>query len=209
MPLINVVGAFALGAVIGGVARRPADPRARTAQLFLGTGVLGGFTTYSALAARSIRDPALLALGRRLGRRRRGGGLGGVAGRVRAGADVTPLVFVAAAAAGGVGAALRYVLDIAANRMLGTRLPWGILAVNLTGSFALGLVSAGLVDATGVWVLGAGLLGGYTTFSSVAVTTAVLADERRVTAATVYAVGTFVGATVAAFAGAAVGALLA
>lgn len=121
---------------------------------------------------------------------------------------MTPLVFVAAALAGGVGAAARYALDIAANRMLGTRLPWGILVVNITGSFALGLVSAGLAGATGVWVLGAGLLGGYTTFSSVAVTTAVLADERRITASTLYAAGTFVGATVAALAGAAIGALL-
>ena len=62
VPIINVVGAFALGAVIGSVARRPTDPRARTVQMFLGTGVLGGFTTYSALAVEAS-DPALLFWG--------------------------------------------------------------------------------------------------------------------------------------------------
>lgn len=62
VPVINVVGAFALGFVIGSLARLPAGPRARAAQMFLGTGVLGGFTTYSALALEAS-DPSLLAWG--------------------------------------------------------------------------------------------------------------------------------------------------
>jgi CrcB protein len=48
---INVVGAFALGCLLDSLTRRGADEGARrTARLLLGTGVLGGFTTYSALA---------------------------------------------------------------------------------------------------------------------------------------------------------------
>ncbi len=59
VPLINVVGAFAIGVLFGIRARMPRSTRAQRAQLFFGTGVLGGFTTYSALAVESA-DPSLL-----------------------------------------------------------------------------------------------------------------------------------------------------
>lgn len=62
VPAINLVGAFALGLLIGALARRATTPRSRALQQFAGTGVLGGFTTYSALAVESA-DPALLWLG--------------------------------------------------------------------------------------------------------------------------------------------------
>lgn len=49
--LINVVGAFALGLLLEGLRRRGADEgRRRILRVALGTGVLGGFTTYSSLA---------------------------------------------------------------------------------------------------------------------------------------------------------------
>jgi len=48
---INVVGSFALGLLTGSIARRGAESAAATRmRLFAGTGVLGGFTTYSAFA---------------------------------------------------------------------------------------------------------------------------------------------------------------
>lgn len=48
---INVVGAFVLGALLEGLMRSgPDEGRRRRARLFFGTGVLGGFTTYSSLA---------------------------------------------------------------------------------------------------------------------------------------------------------------
>lgn len=121
---------------------------------------------------------------------------------------MTPSLFAAVALAGGAGAGLRYLLDLAVQRLAGSRVPWGILVVNLSGAFALGLLSAGIVDSTGLWVLGAGLLGGYTTFSSVAVSTVLLAEERRPRAAIGYAVATFVGSVVCALLGAVCGALL-
>lgn len=62
VPAVNLVGAFALGLLVGALARRPALARTRAVQQFLGTGVLGGFTTYSALAVASA-DPALVLLG--------------------------------------------------------------------------------------------------------------------------------------------------
>ena len=49
--VINVVGAFALGLLLESLVRRgPDSGRRRDLRLLMGTGVLGGFTTYSALA---------------------------------------------------------------------------------------------------------------------------------------------------------------
>lgn len=53
---VNVVGAFLLGLLVEGLARRGPDRgRRRAARLLLGTGFLGGFTTYSAFALESER----------------------------------------------------------------------------------------------------------------------------------------------------------
>jgi CrcB protein len=46
---INLAGAFTLGVLLEVLGRRP-SPRAAALRLLLGTGVLGGFTTYSSLA---------------------------------------------------------------------------------------------------------------------------------------------------------------
>ncbi|WP_052273753.1 fluoride efflux transporter FluC [Arthrobacter sp. L77] len=55
--LINISGAFALGLLLEVLARRGPDAgRRRALRLLVGTGFLGGFTTYSALAV----DSALL-----------------------------------------------------------------------------------------------------------------------------------------------------
>jgi CrcB protein len=62
VPLVNVGGAFLLGVAVGLLSRGVPSPRRRAAQQFAGAGVLGGFTTYSALAVESA-DPAQLAWG--------------------------------------------------------------------------------------------------------------------------------------------------
>ena len=71
---------------------------------------------------------------------------------------MTPLIFVAVAVAGGVGAALRFVLDTVVRRATGERFPWGILIVNVTGAFALGILTALVADGAWRWILGTGLL---------------------------------------------------
>lgn len=54
---INIVGAFTLGLLLEALLRRgPDEGRRRALRLVLGTGFLGGFTTYSALTT----DSALL-----------------------------------------------------------------------------------------------------------------------------------------------------
>lgn len=50
--VINLVGSFALGLLLESLSRRGADGgRRRLVRLGVGTGVIGGFTTYSAFAA--------------------------------------------------------------------------------------------------------------------------------------------------------------
>lgn len=70
----------------------------------------------------------------------------------------------AVAAAGGLGAALRYVVDLLVPARTG--MPWALLLINATGSFALGMVVATTADDTWHAVVSTGLLGGYTTFSA-------------------------------------------
>ncbi|MFT4212541.1 MAG: CrcB family protein [Microbacterium sp.] len=53
---INVAGAFLLGFLLDALVRRgPDEGTRRMLRLLLGTGVMGGFTTYSALAADAAR----------------------------------------------------------------------------------------------------------------------------------------------------------
>lgn len=62
VPAINVVGAFALAVLLTWLAGLGPDAgRRRDARLLLGTGVLGGFTTYSTLA---VDTATLLRSGR-------------------------------------------------------------------------------------------------------------------------------------------------
>ena len=103
-------------------------------------------------------------------------------------------------AAGGVGAALRYLVDNAVPARVRERYPWGILIVNLTGSFALGAVT-GAVSGDGAAILGAGLLGGYTTFSTASVDTARLLLAGRVAAGALGALGTLAACVAAATGG--------
>jgi fluoride exporter len=80
--------------------------------------------------------------------------------------------------AGGVGSALRYLVDQAVVRLLADRargLPWATFVINVTGSFALGALTAAastgaLADDTRL-VLGLGVCGGYTTFATAMVDT--------------------------------------
>ncbi|HWI32459.1 MAG TPA: CrcB family protein [Microbacterium sp.] len=52
---VNVLGALLLGALYALLGRRRETERARAARALLGAGVLGGFTTYSALAGDTAR----------------------------------------------------------------------------------------------------------------------------------------------------------
>lgn len=115
------------------------------------------------------------------------------------------------AVSGGLGAGLRYIVDRLFTPAGGARFPIGILAVNVSGSFALGVLT-GLGTAVAAEVslaLGLGLLGGYTTFSTVSVETVLLAQRRRWRDAALNLFGTLVLAVAGAAGGLAIGVWLA
>lgn len=123
---------------------------------------------------------------------------------------MSPLLLLAVAVAGGFGAGLRYLVDAVVTtlvrRYARNRFPWGILVVNISGSFALGLVTGLAVASDLSWILGVGLLGGYTTFSTVAVETWLLGEERRWSALWANGLGTAAACAAAAAAGVLLGA---
>ncbi len=83
--------------------------------------------------------------------------------------------------AGGVGAVCRFVVDGEIKARVGDRFPWGTLIINVSGSFALGVLT-GLALNHGAPsdvrnVLGVGFCGGYTTFSTASFETVRLAHR--------------------------------
>ena len=127
---------------------------------------------------------------------------------------MNPLLFVAISLAGGLGAAARFVIDgvIRARNASRTTFPVGTLVINATGSLLLGLVvgltSAQLLPETLHAVVGAGFLGGYTTFSTASFETVRLLQERRFGAATLNGVGMLALCVILAAAGLVVGSAL-
>jgi len=87
---------------------------------------------------------------------------------------VSALELLLVAIGGGVGAALRFVLDGLVKARV-TGFPLGTAIINVTGSFVLGLLTglgeSGALAIPGVAILGTGMMGGYTTFSTASVET--------------------------------------
>jgi CrcB protein len=67
---------------------------------------------------------------------------------------------------GGAGAVARFLLDGAVSACAGRTFPWGTLVVNVTGAFALGILNGAAVSGDTARLLGTGVLGAYTTFST-------------------------------------------
>jgi CrcB protein len=108
---------------------------------------------------------------------------------------------------GGVGAVLRYQTGRAMTHWLGaaaaTAFPWATLTVNVVGSLAMGLLVGWLArhgDAGGQTLrllLGVGVLGGFTTFSSFSMEAVLLIERGSIGLAALYA-GISVAAGIAA-----------
>lgn len=110
-------------------------------------------------------------------------------------------IALAVALAGGAGSVARYLLDGAVQDRTSGLFPFGTLTVNVVGSLVLGVV-AGVVlrhGATGTLqsIVGAGLCGGLTTWSTASWETVRLAEEDGARAALRYTVANL-GASLAA-----------
>lgn len=122
---------------------------------------------------------------------------------------MSALAWVLAAPAGALGALARFGTGRLMARSLGLRAPWGVLVVNLLGTFLLGLL-VGMDPANGLLlVLGAGFIGSYTTFSTWMAETDALAEQRRWNAALLNLVGPAIGGLVLGAVGFALGLALA
>lgn len=121
---------------------------------------------------------------------------------------MSPLLLLAVGVAGGVGAGLRFLVDAGLHRVFRGAFPLGILIVNVTGSLALGIVTGAATGTPMAWVVGAGLLGGYTTFSTVMVETWLLGEAGERRTAWANALGSVLACAAAAALGLWIGALV-
>jgi fluoride exporter len=79
---------------------------------------------------------------------------------------VRVLVWTGVAVLGGLGALLRFALDGLVAERAGSEFPWGTFAVNVSGSFVLGLLVGAALHGDGLLLAGTAVLGSYTTFST-------------------------------------------
>ncbi|GAA2131663.1 fluoride efflux transporter CrcB [Arthrobacter humicola] len=122
------------------------------------------------------------------------------------------LTIVLLGLAGGLGAGTRFVVDGLVRSRLRTALPVGTVAINVTGSFLLGLVAGAVIVHAAPpelqAIAGTGFLGGYTTFSTASFETVRLIQAGRTGLALLNGIGTAAAAVGAAAAGLAVASLL-
>ncbi len=102
-----------------------------------------------------------------------------------------PHIWLAVAAGGAVGAMARHGVSRTAMHLLGPNFPWGTLAANIMGSFAMGLIIVWLAHrepATPALraFLTVGLLGAFTTFSTFSLDVVTLYRDRTLMIAGAY-----------------------
>lgn len=111
------------------------------------------------------------------------------------------------AAGGATGAVARYLLGVGAMRALGPGWPYGTLGANVIGGFLMGVLAGVLAMRGGAdqekWrlLLGVGVLGGFTTFSSYSLEVALMIERREWASAAAYSLGSVALSITALFAG--------
>lgn len=107
---------------------------------------------------------------------------------------------------GAIGAGARHLTGRAAIALWGPAFPWGTLIVNLAGGMAMGLLAGWLAARNDGgealrYLLGVGVLGGYTTFSAFSLETATMIQRGEFGVAVAYILVSVIGSVVALFAG--------
>jgi len=106
----------------------------------------------------------------------------------------------------GLGGALRHSVNLAALRLIGPGLPFGTAFVNIAGSACMGLLTgwfAHRADPGQAWrlFLTTGILGGFTTFSTFSLDTALLWERGQIFLAGCYALFSILLAVTGLFGG--------
>lgn len=107
---------------------------------------------------------------------------------------------------GAVGAGARHLVGRAALAIWGPGSPIGTLAVNIIGGFAMGLLAAWLAtrasgDEALRYLLGVGVLGGFTTFSAFSLETVLMIERGELVTALLYILASVALSIGALFAG--------
>jgi CrcB protein len=79
---------------------------------------------------------------------------------------MTVLDWIGLALLGGVGAVGRYLVDGWIGGRYRGEFPLGTFAVNISGTFALGVLTGAHVANAALFIVGTGLIGAFTTFST-------------------------------------------
>ena len=100
---------------------------------------------------------------------------------------------------GGIGAAIRHLVNQAVGRVAGTDFPFGIMAINISGSLVMGLAAGYFAFKASEWwsdtarlFLTTGVLGGYTTFSAFSLDAMLLWERGEPGLAVAYVLGSVV-----------------
>ncbi|WP_454886482.1 fluoride efflux transporter CrcB [Sphingomonas oryzagri] len=116
-----------------------------------------------------------------------------------------PLLFVMIG--GAIGAGIRYQISRISLVLLGPGFPWGTWFINISGGLCMGLLVGGLARLTPPssesWrlLVGVGLLGGYTTFSTFSLEATNMIERGDWGSAILYVTSSAVLAIVMLFAG--------
>ena len=115
-------------------------------------------------------------------------------------------ILLAVAVGGALGSLLRYFVAGSIQSAAWPGFPWGIFAVNITGGLAMGVIAelAALKLNMSPEVrafLTVGVLGGYTTFSTFSLDSALLIERGAYTSAALYISGSAILSILALFAG--------
>jgi CrcB protein len=111
------------------------------------------------------------------------------------------LTWTCVALLGAAGAWARFSLGAVVAARRPSAFPFGTLTVNLTGGFLLGLLVGLSVSGDAILVLGTGLLGAYTTFSTWMVESQRLGEDGAFAAMSLYLFGSMVAGLAATGAG--------
>ncbi len=109
---------------------------------------------------------------------------------------------------GGVGALLRFCIDSLISAGRDGEFPLGTFVINIVGTFVLGLLTGARVTGTSLFMIGTGLLGSFTTFSTWMLETERLAEDGEEAVASANLGFSVVAGLAAGAAGWAIGALL-